>query len=191
MTGAGVAAGAQPSDPGPARPSASASAGAWGTGSDPLVPVVFGLLVLACIAAFFVTQRLKHTPTAVQRFERTPTFSPSSATAEDRQEHISFKLAQADEVTVAIVDRNLNVVATLLRDYYVPRYKQLSLRWNGRRGTARRMEVLISPTGHRSLVPITTGAPAPAGEYRVRVDLRHQNREVLSPWSFTLAGGHG
>ena len=30
---------------------------------------MFALLVLACFAAFFLTQRLKHTPTAVQRFQ--------------------------------------------------------------------------------------------------------------------------
>ena len=40
--------------------------------ADPLARVVFALLVLACFAAFFLTQRLKHTPTAVQRFKLTP-----------------------------------------------------------------------------------------------------------------------
>jgi hypothetical protein len=181
LTAAGAAAGAQPADGGSPR--------ARELPLDPLAPIVFVLLVLACVAAFFITQHLKHTPTAVQRFERTPNFDPASATPEDRQEHISFKLAQADDVTVTVVDANLNVVATLLRDYPVPRYKQLSVRWNGRRGTASRIEGLVSPTGHRSLVPVTTGASAPPGEYRVRVDLARQGREVLSPWSFTLAGG--
>ena len=33
---------------------------------------VFAVLVLACFVAFFLTQRLKHTPTAVQRFKLTP-----------------------------------------------------------------------------------------------------------------------
>ena len=40
---------------------------------------VFALLVIACLAAFFVTQRLKHTPTAVQLFKLTPRFSPTPA----------------------------------------------------------------------------------------------------------------
>ncbi len=149
---------------------------------------MFVLLVLACFAAFFVTQRLKHTPTVVQRFERTPTFSPGSPSPEDRQERISFKLAQADEVTVSVIDSGDDVVATLVRDYPVARYKQFSLRWNGRRGTARRYEQLTSASGHRTLVPVNEGAPAPPGEYRVRVVLRRQGREVLSPWSFSLVG---
>ena len=65
--------------------------------------VVFALLVLACFGAFFVTQRLKHTPTAVQPFKLTPCFSPTPA-GHIKQERISFKLAKADEVTVTIID---------------------------------------------------------------------------------------
>jgi len=97
---------------------------------------VFALLVLACFAAFFLTQRLKHTPTAVQRFQLTKSFSPTPS-GRLKQERISFKLAQADGVTVSIIDAKGDVVATLVRDYRVPRYKQFSLRWNGHRGAAR------------------------------------------------------
>ncbi len=153
---------------------------------DALALVVFVLLVLACLAAFFITQRLKHTPTVLQRFERTPTFSPGSAEEERRQERISFKLDHADRVTVSVIDSNGNVVAVLVRDYPVERYKQLSLRWNGRKGTAHRYTVLTSETGHRSIVPVNTGRRAPPGEYRIRVYIRGLQREVLSPWSFTL-----
>jgi hypothetical protein len=174
------------SDPAAASAAAQPAPPAASPSGDPLTAVVFAVLVLACFAAFFVTQRLKHTPTAVQRFERTPTLNPRSSTPEDRQEHISFKLAQADDVTVAIVDSNLDVVATLVSGYPVQSYKQLSLRWNGHRGDARGYRLLVSPSGHRSVLPANDGAPAPPGEYRVRVTLRHQDREVLSPWSFTL-----
>jgi hypothetical protein len=153
---------------------------------DPLIPVVFALLIAACFAAFFLTQRLKHTPTVLQTFQRSPTFSPRSAHPADRLERISFKLARADEVTVTIVDSNLNVVATLLHDYPVHRYKQLSLRWNGRRGDATAYTVQVSSSGHRFLLARTTGRLAAPGEYRVRVALRHDGRQVLSPWSFTL-----
>src|SRR5262249_17884676 len=47
------------------------------TATDRVARAVFALLVAACFAAFFVTQRLKHTPTAVQMFKLTPFFSPS------------------------------------------------------------------------------------------------------------------
>ena len=59
--------------------------------ADPLAGVVFGCLVAACLGAFFLTQRLKHTPTAVQTFELTPLFSPHRG-ARLEQEAISFKL---------------------------------------------------------------------------------------------------
>ena len=148
---------------------------------------MFALLVLACFAAFFLTQRLKHTPTAVQRFELTPRFSPSASGPID-QERISFKLAKADEVTVTIIDAQGSVVATLVRDHRLPRYKQFSLRWNGRRGSARSYSLIATPLGHTSLLPSNEGSLAPPGEYRVRVSLREQARSVLSPRSFTLVG---
>ncbi len=157
--------------------------------TDPLAAAVFALLVVACFAAFFITQRLKHTPTVVQRFELTPTFEPRSSEPEARTEHISFKLANADAVTVTILDAGEEPVATLVRDRPVPRYKQFSLRWNGRRGDAHRYTEIVSPSGHHPLVPVNTGPLAPPGEYRVRVHLRDQDRQVLSPRSFKLEGG--
>jgi hypothetical protein len=150
--------------------------------------VVFAVLVLACFAAFFLTQRLKHTPTVVQRFMLTPRFSPATPGPLE-QERISFKLAKADAATVTIIDAQGNVVATLVRDRRLPRYKQFSLRWNGRRGSARRYSVIATSHGHTILIPATEGALAPPGEYRVRVSLREQARSVLSPRSFTLVGG--
>jgi hypothetical protein len=156
-------------------------------GADALARVVFALLIVACFAAFFTTQRLKHTPTAVQRFERTPTFTPSGP-APGNLEEISFKLAKADDVTVAIIDSRGDTVATLVRDRSVARYKQFSLRWNGRRGSAHRYGQIKTASGRAVTVAENEGPLAPPGEYRVRVSLRQQDRTVLSPWSFTLVG---
>ena len=78
------------------------------TRTDPLARVVFAALVLACFAAFIITQRLKHTPTAVQSFKLTPIFSPNP-TGHIKAERISFKLAKADEVTVTILDSSERV----------------------------------------------------------------------------------
>ena len=129
----------------------------------PAPRVVFALLVLACFAAFFLTQRLKHTPTAVQRFKLTPRFSPTPA-GHIKQERISFKLAHADEVTVTIIDSDgrrrgdararppggalQTVLAALER---APRHARTATRSS------------TAPTGARSLVPRNTaGSRRPA-----------------------------
>jgi hypothetical protein len=153
-------------------------------GSDPLARLVFALLVLACFAAFLITQRLKHTPTAVQEPKRTPFFSPYPS-GHVKQEAISFKLADAEAVTVTIIDSGGNTVATLVRDHPLARYKVFSLVWNGHRGTARRYGTQTSPGGLTVLVPENEGALAPAGEYRVRIALAHHS-PVLMPSGFTL-----
>jgi hypothetical protein len=152
---------------------------------DRLATAVFALLVAACFFAFFLTQRLKHRPTSVQRFQLTSNFSPTPA-GRHKTEQISFKLANAERVTVAIIDVRGNVVATLLRGYPVARYKQFSLRWNGRRGTAHAHHTASTGGGHLYLVPANRGRLAPAGEYRVRLSLSGQPNPFLSPRSFTL-----
>jgi hypothetical protein len=160
------------------RPDASA---------EPLARLVFAVLVIACFAAFFITQRLKHTPTEVQKFKLASHFSPY-APAGHNQEQFSFKLANADEVTVTIIDASGGTVATLLVDHPVVRYKQFTVRWNGRRGTADGYEQLTSPGGRPILVPRTHGTIASPGEYRVEIDLRKYGHPVTSPHSFTLVG---
>jgi hypothetical protein len=157
-------------------------------GGDPLGRIVFGALVVACFLAFFLTQRLKHTPTTVQRFQLTSNFSPAPG-GRHKEESISFKLSHAERVTAAVIDSRGNVVATLLREHPVPRYKQFSLRWNGRRGTASAYRTGTTPGGHPFLVPETEGPAAPAGEYRVRLTLSGQSSPVLSPRSFALVRG--
>jgi hypothetical protein len=166
------------------------------TATEPLARAVFALLVIACFGAFFVTQRLKHTPTAVQSFELTPQFTPTLGGL-GKQELISFKLAQHDRVTVTIENSSGDVVATLVRNWPVARYKQFSLGWNGREGTARGYTLLHVPggisestgavlPGVTSVLPRNDGPLADAGEYRVRVKLRRQQRTIGSPRSFTL-----
>jgi hypothetical protein len=152
-----------------------------------LAQVVFALLVLGCFAALLVTQRLKHTPTLVQAFKLTHVIAPGS-TGEAKEEHISFKLAKADEVTVTIESSSGEVVATLVRDLPVGRYKTLSLRWDGRRGTAHGYGVLRRADGYTTLLPRNRGQIAPPGEYTVRASLREQSHSVPSPRSFKLVG---
>ena len=164
---------------------ASSPGGERAPGADPLVRVVFALLVVACFAAFLITQRLKHTPAAVQKFELATAFDPYPG-SRVTEEAISFKLAKAGAVTVTIVGSGGSTVATLVREYPVARYKQFSLRWNGRRGIAHSFGHTLSPHGRPILLPQTTGGIAPPGEYRVRVSLRGRSLPVYSPRSFTL-----
>jgi hypothetical protein len=145
----------------------------------------FALLVVAGLAAFFLTQRLKHTPTVVQRFQLTPRFEPTPA-GHSKEERISFKLAHSEAATVTIESSAGRRVATLVRDKPLERYKQFSLRWNGREGIARSHSVATAANGHATYLPDNTGPPAPAGEYRVRVYVHAQHRSVQSPRSFTL-----
>jgi hypothetical protein len=144
----------------------------------------FALLVVACFVAFFVTQRLKHTPTIVQRFEMAGRFEPASGV--HAEEAISFRLSHTEKATVTIENSSGDEVATLVRNRRLQRYKQFSLRWNGRTGVARSYTISTAPNGHRVLLPHTTGPLAPAGEYRVRVYLPELNRTVVSPRSFRL-----
>ncbi|MGH2911580.1 MAG: hypothetical protein ACRDJ3_03790 [Solirubrobacteraceae bacterium] len=155
--------------------------------SERLARIVFALLVLACFAAFVVTQRLKHTPTLVQDFKMDPTFTPGSAGPHEL-EAISFELTKADRVTVTVVSSSGENVATLVRDRPVARYKRLSLRWSGREGIADGYTVLVSPHGYRSLFATLRGPIAPPGEYHVRVSLREQKRTIPSNRDFRLVG---
>ena len=157
-------------------------------GSDPLARIVFAVIVLACFAAFLITQRLKHTPTVVQEFKLTPFFSPFPS-GHEKQEAISFKLAHAERASVSIIDTAGNTVATLVREQPIARYRTFSLRWNGRRGTARRYEHLESATGRPILLALSPGAIAPAGEYRIEVTLHRAHKTVRSSRSFTLVAG--
>jgi hypothetical protein len=143
---------------------------------------VFTVLVVACFVAFALTQRLKHTPTPVQNFEADEVFYPANrpaagcrgkvpaqqVNASERIEYLSFKPAQAEAVTVEIVDSAEQNVATIVRALPAERYKQLSLCWNGQLG------------------PTQSGGLAPAGEYRIQVKLLSLDRTVKSTHSFML-----
>jgi hypothetical protein len=148
---------------------------------------VFAILVLACFAALIVTQRLKHTPTPVEDFKRTRTFTPG-ATGVAGEEHIAFKLTKADRVTVTVERSSGEEVATLVSALAVGRYRTVSLRWNGRRGVAHGYRVVKRADGYTTLVPRNSGPLAAPGEYQVRVALLDQKRSVPSPLTFKLVG---
>jgi len=120
-----------------------------------LTRAVFGLLVIATFAAFFVTQRLKHSPTLVQAATAIPYIYPAKG---HRNAVISFKLRQADEVTVTVVGPAGDDVDTLASGAQMPAYQQRAFRWRG---------------------VTTAGRPAPPGLYTIRIRLRVAGRSVL------------
>lgn len=126
-------------------------------GAYALARAVFALLVLATAAAFFVTQRLKHSPTVVQQVGVIPFLSPRS-TNHHLSAKISFKIKRADDVTVTILNEAGDDIATLARDRHLAAYTQWAVRWRGQ---------------------TDAGAVAPDGVYRIRVRLRKQGRTAL------------
>lgn len=123
---------------------------------------VFAALVVATFGAFFVAQRLKHSPTAVQGFSRTPIFSPNRDGRKDR-EHVVFKLRNADDVRVEVVDHLGEVAATIAANRHLAAYTPTRFAWDGR-----------ADNGHM----------APDGRYRIRVTLRNEGRALTFPRSF-------
>jgi hypothetical protein len=192
LSGAQAGGASMPADGGGAHREDAEQAGARGRSADGssgerLARVVFALLVVGCFAALLITQRLKHTPTLVQEAKLSHVIAPASS-GESREEHIAFKLAKADRVTVVVENSSDEIVATLVRGLPVGRYKTLSLRWNGHRGTAHSYSVLRKADGYTTLVPRNHGVFASPGEYSVRVELRKEDRSVPFPHTFKLVG---
>jgi hypothetical protein len=121
-----------------------------------LARIAFGLLVLATLAAFVVTQKLKSSPPLVVRPHIFSVFSPTPDARVSRA-RISFWIVNGDDVSVSIVDDEGQIVRRLVDGRYLRERKRLVLFWNGR--------------GDDGLV-------VPDGSYRVRVALIHQGRTI-------------
>ena len=85
--------------------------------------IVFGVLVVATFAAFFVAQRLKNAPSVVQALKIAtgvhqkgdpPAFSPNGDGRRERA-RITFRLKKADDVTVHILNADGDQVRKLIR----------------------------------------------------------------------------
>jgi hypothetical protein len=119
---------------------------------------VFALLVVATVAAFFVTTRLKRSAPVVNNVTFARYLSPNGDGRRDYVD-IAFRIKNSDEVTVALVDEDGDEAVTLLQDVELEKGLH-RVRWNGR---------------------LTGGAIAPDGEYRLRVGLRRRGRTITSP----------
>jgi hypothetical protein len=125
----------------------------------PLVRVVFALLVLATIAAFFVTQQLKSEFPLVIRFAAKPKqFSPNGDGVRDRTE-VGFDLSEPAKVSFSIVDSEGIEVRRIVDDRQLAGDTKHRFLWNGRDDG---------------------GAPVPDGRYAMRVVRRDEGRVVNS-----------
>ncbi len=138
--------------------------------------LVFALLVLATLAAFAWSQRLKRDPLVVDRVTFIPVprlhpqappvhgFTPNGDCRYDRI-RIRFRTTQSDRGTVQVVKPGGKLIVTLARDTYLKRYRFHTFYWDGRS---------------------RNDGIAPPGRYKLRVKLLDQDRVLVPPGSMHL-----
>lgn len=143
--------------------------------------VVFALLVLATVAAFAYSQRVKRDPLVLDRvtFVGAPrvkgtkavrSFTPNGDCRNDKV-RIRFRTTVNDDGTVQVIKPGGRVVITLARDQFLKRYTFHTFYWDGRQrggGTARpgRYKLRVKLGSDRVLVTpgVISLHPAPANE---------------------------
>lgn len=128
-----------------------------------LALVVFILLAVATVGAFFVTQRLKRGSAVVKRISTPLYVSPNGDGRKDTAP-VSFRLPKADDVTVTIVNGAGDEVRRLVDDRSLGRGIHRFV-WSGRDNS---------------------GAVPPDGRYYLRVILRAQGRATTAPRGILL-----
>jgi hypothetical protein len=129
--------------------------------------IVFGVLVAATFAAFFVAQRLKNAPSVIQELKLETrgagnVFSPNGDGRRDRV-RAGLTLKDADHVTLTWVDEDGDAVRTIVDDRAVAAHRRLwGVPWDG---------------------TDDDGRPVPDGRYKLRITLRDQGRTVVYPTS--------
>ena len=125
--------------------------------------LVFALLVLATVAAFAWSQRLKRDPLVLDRVTigtaASRTFTPNGDCRFDR-ERIRFRVTRSDHAIVQVVEPGGRLVVTLARDRYLKRYRFFTFYWDGRS---------------------RNDGIAPPGRYKLRVKLLGQERSLVPP----------
>jgi hypothetical protein len=123
--------------------------------------IVFALLVVATIAAFAWSQRLKRDPLVLDRVTfGTPAsraFTPNGDCRFDRI-RIRFRVTRSDRAHVQVVKPGGKLVVTLARDVYLKRYRFHTYYWDGR---------------------VRNDGIAPPGRYKLRVKLLGQDRTLV------------
>lgn len=120
--------------------------------------LVFALLVLATVAAFAWSQRLKRAPLVLDNVSFTAVRAPLRPASGCPRERIRFRVTRSDQATIEVLGPDGRLVRTLARDRYLAAYHFFSFYWDGE---GRRGEIV------------------PPGHYRVRVELLGQERNLL------------
>jgi hypothetical protein len=141
--------------------------------------LVFAVLVLATLAAFAWSQRVKRDPLVLDRVTLVspkhlaqrgarPTvrraFTPNDDCRFDL-ERIRFRVTQSDHATVQVIKPGGKLVITLGRDEYLKRYHFFTYYWDGR---------------------TRNDGIAPPGRYKLRVKLLGQERVLVPPGAIHL-----
>ena len=130
--------------------------------------IVFGLLVLATIAAFAWSQRLKRDPLVLDRvsFRAIPyaadtppvrAFTPNGDGCFDRI-RIRFRMTRSDRANVQVVKPGGKLILTLDRDAFLKRYTFHTYYWDGR---------------------LRNDGIAPPGRYKLRVKMLGEDRTLV------------
>lgn len=133
--------------------------------------VVFALLVLATVAAFAWSQRLKRDPLVLDRatYVAVPRLHPNAPPVRGftpngdcryDEVRIRFRMTQSDDATVQVLKPGGRVVITLARDRFLKRYRFHTFYWDGRQ---------------------RDGGIAPSGRYKLRVQMLGQDRTLVPP----------
>ncbi len=128
---------------------------------------VFALVLLATVAAFAFSQRLKRDPLVVDHVGFTAAGRSLALKGGCRahRERISFRVTLSDHATVQVIRPGGRLVFTLARDRYLPRYNFFTFYWDGRD---------------------RDGRIAAPGRYKLRVKLLAQERDLVLPGTIRL-----
>ncbi len=127
--------------------------------AKPLVRAAFAALVLATIAAFFVTQQLKGEFPLVIRFATAPAYISPNGDGFRDSSRVGFDLSRPAKVSFSIVDSEGNEVRRLVDQRRLPGDSHNRFTWNARDDE---------------------GRIVPDGEYSMRVVRRDQGRVINS-----------
>jgi hypothetical protein len=123
--------------------------------------VVFALLVVATVAAFAWSQRLKRDPLVLDRVTfgtaAARSFTPNGDCRFDKI-RIRFRTTISDTGDVQVVKPGGRLIVTLARDTYLKRYSFHTFYWDGR---------------------TRNDGIAPPGRYKLRVKLLGQDRTLV------------